>query len=265
MADKKSFLIYLDNQKQVNMLTDEQAGKLFKALFAFAKDGIETDFDDAVVAMIFSFMSDSIKRDTEKYESICQKRAENIKKRWNKKQDESNTNNTNVYNCNFCNTNHTHIDKDNDMDKDNDNDMDKDNDNDMDKDNDNDMDKDKEKDKEKESPLTTTTLQTQQILNLYNQICVSLPKIRKLSTSCQKDVEKIISTYSEDEIREAFEKAEKSVFLKGKKNSDKFKDWKADFIWIVKEEHFINLFNGKYDNTEDDEKLLDYESFMNNF
>ena len=252
MADKKSFLIYLDNQKQVNMLTDEQAGKLFKALFAFAKDGIETDFDDGVIAMIFSFMSDSIKRDTEKYESICQKRAENIKKRWNKKQDESNTNNTNVYNCNFCNTNHTHIDKDNDMDKE------------KDIDNDNDMDKDMEKDKEKESPVTTT-LQTQQILNLYNQICVSLPKIRKLSTSCQKDVEKIISTYSEDEIREAFEKAEKSVFLKGKKNSDKFKDWKADFIWIVKEEHFINLFNGKYDNTEDDEKLLDYESFMNNF
>lgn len=253
MADKKSFLIYLDNQKQVNMLTDEQAGKLFKALFAFAKDGIETDFDDGVIAMIFSFMSDSIKRDTEKYESICQKRAENIKKRWNKKQDESNTNNTNVYNCNFCNTNHTHIDKDNDMDKE------------KDIDNDNDMDKDMEKDKEKESLVTSTTLQTQQILNLYNQICVSLPKIRKLSTSCQKDVEKIISTYSEDEIREAFEKAEKSVFLKGKKNSDKFKDWKADFIWIVKEEHFINLFNGKYDNTEDDEKLLDYESFMNNF
>lgn len=253
MADKKSFLIYLDNQKQVNMLTDEQAGKLFKALFAFAKDGIETDFDDGVVAMIFSFMSDSIKRDTEKYESICQKRAENIKKRWNKKQDESNTNNTNVYNCNFCNTNHTHIDKDNDMDKE------------KDIDNDNDMDKDMEKDKEKESLVTSTTLQTQQILNLYNQICVSLPKIRKLSTSCQKDVEKIISTYSEDEIREAFEKAERSVFLKGKKNSDKFKDWKADFIWIVKEEHFINLFNGKYDNTEDDEKFLDYESFMNNF
>ena len=71
MADKKSFLIYLDNQKQVNMLTDEQAGKLFKALFAFAKDGIETDFDDGVVAMIFSFMSDSIKRDTEKYEDVC--------------------------------------------------------------------------------------------------------------------------------------------------------------------------------------------------
>ena len=127
------------------------------------------------------------------------------------------------------------------------------------------LESEKEGEGEKEPSLTSTTLQTQQILNLYNQICVSLPKIRKLSTSCQKDVEKIISTYSEDEIREAFEKAEKSVFLKGKKNSDKFKDWKADFIWIVKEEHFINLFNGKYDNTEDDEKLLDYESFMNNF
>lgn len=115
MAEKKSFLIYLDNQKQVNILTDEQAGKLFKALFEFAKDGTETDFDDGMIAMAFSFMADSIRRDTEKYELICQKRAENIKKRWNKKQDEIDTN---VYNCNFYNTNHTHIDKDKDKEKD---------------------------------------------------------------------------------------------------------------------------------------------------
>ena len=240
MADKKSFLIYLDNQKQVNMLTDEQAGKLFKALFAFAKDGIETDFDDGVVAMIFSFMSDSIKRDTEKYEEVCENRRKAGKLGGRPKK-------SNGFFENQTKAKKADIDNDKDID------------------NDNDMDKDMEKDKEKESPVTTTTLQTQQILNLYNQICVSLPKIRKLSTSCQKDVEKIISTYSEDEIKEAFEKAEKSVFLKGKKNSDKFKDWKADFIWIVKEEHFINLFNGKYDNTEDDERFLDYESFMNNF
>ena len=122
MAEKKSFMIYLDNEKQVNMLTDEQAGKLFKALFEFAKDGTETDFNDGMIAMAFSFMTDSIKRDTERYESICQKRAENIKKRWNKKQNEGNTNDTNVYNCNFCNTNHTHID----IDKDKDIDIDKD-------------------------------------------------------------------------------------------------------------------------------------------
>ena len=124
MAEKKSFMIYLDNEKQVNMLTDEQAGKLFKALFEFAKDGTETDFDDGMIAMAFSFMADSIKRDTEKYESICQKRAENIKKRWNKKQNEGNTNDTNVYNCNFCNTNHTHIDKDKDIDIDKDKEID---------------------------------------------------------------------------------------------------------------------------------------------
>ena len=224
------------------MLTDEQAGKLFKALFAFAKDGIEPDFDDGVVAMIFSFMSDSIKRDTEKYEEVCENRRKAGKLGGRPKK------------ANGFFENQTKAKK-----------ADIDNDKDIDNDIDNDMDKDMEKDKEKESPLTSTTLQTQQILNLYNQICVSLPKIRKLSTSCQKDVEKIISTYSEDEIKEAFEKAEKSVFLKGKKNSDKFKTWKADFVWIVKEEHFMNLFNGKYDNTEDDERLLDYESFMNNF
>ena len=258
MAEKKSFLIYLDNQKQVNMLTDEQAGKLFKALFEFAKNGTETDFDDGMIAMAFSFLADSIRRDTEKYESICQKRAENIKKRWNKKQDENNTNDTNVYNCNFCNTNHTHIDKDKDKDKDNDIDKDKD----IDIENDN--------EKEKDSAVTVSrqsSTTVQNVVNLYNEICVSLPKIRKLSTPCQQNVEKITSAYTEDEIRETFEKAEKSLFLKGKKNSSetKFKDWKASFEWLVQEEHFVNTLNGKYDNSEEDEKSLEYEQVYNSW
>ena len=67
------------------------------------------------------------------------------------------------------------------------------------------------------------------------------------------------AAHTEDEIRETFEKAEKSLFLKGKKNSDetKFKDWKADFNWLVQEEHFVNTINGRYDNSEEDERNLE--------
>ena len=137
----------------------------------------------------------------------------------------------------------------------------------------------KEKDKELDSETETeaekkaaavvshqsTTIQD--VVNLYHKICVSLPKIRKLSTFSQQNVEKIIATYTEDEIRETFEKAEKSLFLKGKKNSSetKFKDWKASFEWLVQEEHFVNTLNGKYDNSEEDEKSLEYEQVYNSW
>lgn len=137
----------------------------------------------------------------------------------------------------------------------------------------------KEKDKELDSETEAETekkaaavvshqsITVQDVVNIYHKICVSLPKIRKLSTFSQQNVEKIIATYTEDEIRETFEKAEKSLFLKGKKNSSetKFKDWKASFEWLVQEEHFVNTLNGKYDNSEEDEKSLEYEQVYNSW
>jgi len=95
-----------------------------------------------------------------------------------------------------------------------------------------------------------------------------LPSVRKLSTRSQQNVEKILSTYTSDEIHEILKKAEKSLFLQGKKNNPKgnFKDWKASFEWIIEEEHFVNILNGKYDNSpEEDTFKDDYEVFLNNF
>ena len=197
MAEKKSFMIYLDNEKQVNMLTDEQAGKLFKALFEFAKDGTETDFNDGMIAMAFSFMADSIKRDTEKYESICQKRAENIKKRWNKKQDEGNTNDTNVYNCNFCNTNHTHIDKD--IDKDKDIDIDKD------------IDKDKEIDINKRTvkPSPAPPKSSKKKFGEYGNVSLT-----------DEQYSQLVKDYGEPVMNEYIQRMDEYIQMKGKKYKD---------------------------------------------
>ena len=260
MAEKKSFMIYLDNEKQVNMLTDEQAGKLFKALFEFAKDGTETDFKDGMTAMIFSFMADSITRDTAKYNAKCEKnKAIALEREANRRAERERQAQKLEHERVRTYTNSTDID----------NDKDKDIDKDIDNDNDKDIEKEKEKEKEKDSLAVSrqSSITVQNVVNLYNEICVSLPKIRKLSTPCQQNVEKITSAYTEDEIRETFEKAEKSLFLKGKKNSDetKFRDWKASFEWLVQEEHFVNTINGKYDNSEEDEKDLAYEQVYNSW
>lgn len=80
MAEKKSFMVYLDNEKHLKMLSDEQAGKLFRALLRFAKSGEEPDFTDGMLAMAFSFMSAQIERDMLKYEETCRRRSENGKK-----------------------------------------------------------------------------------------------------------------------------------------------------------------------------------------
>lgn len=77
---KKSFIIRLENIEQFNMLTDEQCGKLLKAMCRYVDTGEVETFQDKIVSFAFSFLKGQIDRDTEKYEEMCTKNAENGKK-----------------------------------------------------------------------------------------------------------------------------------------------------------------------------------------
>jgi general stress protein YciG len=75
MGKPKAFQIFIDNKGMVEMLTDEQAGQLFKALFAHAS-GEEYDGTlDQTAAVAAYGMKLQIDRDREKYDEICEKRA----------------------------------------------------------------------------------------------------------------------------------------------------------------------------------------------
>ena len=119
MAKKKSFILYADYIKHISKLTDEEAGRLFKAIFDYVNSG-ETPNLDGMAAMAFSFISNQLDNDLQKYEEICKKRAENIKKRWDKARENTKEN------SNFCNTNDTDNDIDSDIDNVNDIDSDSD-------------------------------------------------------------------------------------------------------------------------------------------
>ena len=75
MNDKKSFVLYADYATHINMLSDEDAGKLFKGIMDYAGGGDKPNFDGAV-GMCFSFIAAQIDRDSKKYKDVCQKRAE---------------------------------------------------------------------------------------------------------------------------------------------------------------------------------------------
>lgn len=92
MSKKKSFVLYDDWGKMVVKLSDDQAGQLFKAICS-KRLGLDYEIDLDAVDAIFSMISDKIDEDTEEYESTCQKRSENVKKRWNAKESKSNPEN----------------------------------------------------------------------------------------------------------------------------------------------------------------------------
>lgn len=76
---KESFILYADTAQHIRLLTDEQAGRLFRLLLDFAADGTSPtpeEIGDNLVALAFSFLSDRIRRDMKKFQDTCEKRRE---------------------------------------------------------------------------------------------------------------------------------------------------------------------------------------------
>jgi len=65
---KKSFILYQDYEQHIQLLTDEQAGKLLKAIFLY-NQGHDVEMEP-IVQMAFSFIKVNLDRDMEKYESV---------------------------------------------------------------------------------------------------------------------------------------------------------------------------------------------------
>lgn len=112
---RNSFVLYFDYSKHISLLSDQEAGKLFKALFQFGEHGTIPDFSGSLL-MCFSFISSQMQRDKEKYIDICEKRAKAGRKGGKQKQ-------ANLANVNSVKQKQANL-ADNDTDNDNVNDTD---------------------------------------------------------------------------------------------------------------------------------------------
>ena len=79
--EKNSFVFYSTYLEYFEMLTDEEAGKLIKAILQHVS-GLKKDAEHLSPAakMAFSFIKNQIARDAEAYENKCNKNRENGKK-----------------------------------------------------------------------------------------------------------------------------------------------------------------------------------------
>lgn len=72
--EKKAFVLYHDIRTPLELLTDEQRGKLFIALLDYSEYGELPDFDGALL-MAFAFIRTSLDRDAEAWAEKRAKRA----------------------------------------------------------------------------------------------------------------------------------------------------------------------------------------------
>lgn len=84
----------------------------------------------------------------------------------------------------------------------------------------------------------------QQIADMYNDTCVSFPRLTKLSDKRKKAIKARSKTYTLEDFKKAFEMAESSDFLKGKNN----KNWLATFDWMIADENMAKILDGNYSN-----------------
>ena len=93
-------------------------------------------------------------------------------------------------------------------------------------------------------PKKCTKIDYKLIVDLYNDICISLPKVTKLSDSRKKTISARLNTYSQEELRKVFTMAEESDFLSGRSTAN---SW-CSFDWLMKDSNIVKVLEGNYSN-----------------
>lgn len=117
---------------------------------------------------------------------------------------------------------------------------------------------DKEEDKEKEEDKRK--IDYVHIKDMYNDICISFPRLTVLSDKRKQAIKARLKTYTIEQFKELFEKAEASSFLKGANN----RNWCANFDWLIKDSNFAKVLDGNYaDKTNNNpNKSYDLDDFF---
>lgn len=80
------------------------------------------------------------------------------------------------------------------------------------------------------------------IVNLYNDICISYPQVVRLSEARKKAINARLKKYTLDDFRQLFETAEHNDFLKGANS----RNWSATFDWLIADANMAKVLDGNY-------------------
>ncbi len=98
---------------------------------------------------------------------------------------------------------------------------------------------------------TYKTITFQNIVDSYNLVCTSLPKVMRLTESRKKAIKSAVEIVgNDDDFKLFFEKVEASDFLCGRTE----KAWTGcGFDWIMKKNNIVKILEGYYDNRNSNE------------
>lgn len=245
-----SFILYTSYYAIIEGLTDEQLGKLMRAIFIYARDG-EIICLEPVVRMAFAFIKDNIERNQDKYQAKCEKNRQIALERERKKREaREKAGNTNVHERARTCENNTNVHERSPYDNDNDNEYD----NDVSKETDNNI-PSKEGLSISENPKVDPAKRCAKIdfsaikeywNTKHDQSGSAMRRLTLMSDQRKCNVRARIREYGGDvqKVYKAIDKAMASDFMNGKNG----KGWVASFDWMMCPSNFPKVLEGNYDN-----------------
>ena len=99
----------------------------------------------------------------------------------------------------------------------------------------------------------------QEIINLYNEICLRLPRVMKCTENRKKSIKARFKEYEEDVevFKTLFHKANESDFLCGIND----RGWKGDFDWLMNQQNMAKVLEDRYVNKQVHESTQEKASF----
>lgn len=205
----KGFYVYLETEELIGFLNDDERGKLFSMLFKYARDGTEPEIkDNRPLLMAFTECRRHIDRDQKEYERKCRTNRINGQKGGAPKGNQNARKNNTM----------------------------------------------PEKSTENNPMLEETTEEKQSgnsfdyqaVVNAFNSICVSLPKIQKLTDARKKKIKSLQHQLVNISIDEYFRMIEQSDFLTGRTGK-----WgNCNFDWILNPTNLTKIIEGNYNNKQ---------------
>lgn len=93
----------------------------------------------------------------------------------------------------------------------------------------------------------TSFVNYQSFVDEYHQRCPSLRKIKALTPERKQRLKALLAKYTIEQILLVFDKAQASALLRGECSGKGYENFIAGFDWIINEDNFVKIFEGKYD------------------
>ena len=255
-----SFIIYTSYLKIFEQLTDAQLGQLTRHMLSFAKTGEEPNIEDPIVKLSFAFIKDDMERNKRKYEEKCERLRANARKRWDKKQLDTEASEDMQKHTNVCKSMHLHANAQIAMHNDNEYDNDNVDDNDVSKETDNKPSKEGilSASVKTDAPAGGKVSKSQKIdyagikeyWNRKHEETKSVMPPITLMTENRKVMVKARLRQCKGDIKtlyRAIDIAMASDFMNGNNK----KGWLGKFDWIFgNEQNFAKVLEGNFNNTE---------------